>query len=305
VAVYQGTYRPRRPLAYPSMVGHEAAGVVLATGDDVQGVAVGDRVALQVIWGDPHSRQSLLGHENVDPNWRHIGASALGGTFAERIAVPADRVFVLPEELDWDRAALLEPLAVASHAMELVALRPGETFAAVGPGPFALLMCLIAQVSGAARVIVVGLADVDAGRLAVARELGAETLALAGDAAAVEAAVRERTGGEGADVVMDCGGTPESLPLALDLAAQPARVGVFGFAPETRIEPFRQIVRKGLALHGVAAARRSHYFEALRLMTTGLVDPTRIVTHRRSWRHVTEALELARTREAAKVLIDP
>jgi L-iditol 2-dehydrogenase len=305
VAVFAGTYRGRRPLQYPSMLGHEAAGVVVATGDEVDGVEVGDRVALQVIWGRPHSRQSLLGFENVDADWRHLGASDLGGTFAECIAVRADRVFLVPDVLDWDRAALLEPLAVACHAVELVGLRPGETFAAVGPGPFALLMTLVAQVAGAATAVVVGLRGVDAARLAVARSLGAQTLEFDGGPAEVEAAVRDLTDGAGADVVMDCGGTPESLPLALDLAAQPGRVGVFGFAPEARIEPMRQIVRKGLTLSGIAAARRSHYHDALRLMASGLVDPTRIVTHRVPWRRVEEGLELARSRAAAKVLIDP
>jgi L-iditol 2-dehydrogenase len=305
VAIFAGTYRGRRPLEYPCMIGHEAAGVVVASGQEVEGVEVGDRVALQVIWGRPHSRQSLLGFENVDADWRHLGASDLGGTFAEYIAVRADRVFVLPDGVDWDRAAMLEPLAVACHAMQLVALQPGETFAAVGPGPFALLMTLIAQVSGAARAVVVGLHGVDEARLAVARSLGAETVELERDPEAVEAAVRDLSGGAGADVVMDCGGTPESLPLALDLAAQPGRVGVFGFAPEARIEPLRQIVRKGLTLHGVAAARRSHYHDALRLIASGLVDPTRIVSHRVPWRRVEEGLELARNRTATKVLIDP
>ncbi len=137
--------------------------------------------------------------------------------------MPADRVILLPDSVGWDEAALLEPLAVAAHAMELVRLRPGESFALVGPGPFGLLMCRIARTSGAARVIAVGREGVDEARLEVARRLGVDaTLAFSRDAEAVAAAVSELTATDGADVVMDCGGTPESTPSASSSRARRA-----------------------------------------------------------------------------------
>jgi L-iditol 2-dehydrogenase len=304
VAIYQGTYKGRRELEYPCMIGHEAAGNVVETGPGVKEISVGTRVGLQVIWGRPYSRQSLLGYGNVDPDWNHLGASILGGTFAEAIAIRADRVFPLPDHVDWDRAAMLEPLAVASHAMKLVAVAPGETFGIVGPGPFGLLMCLIARESGASKIFALGIEDTDEARLRVARQIGAETLSVGIETRDAIAAVLDMTEGEGLDVVMDCGGTPTSLPLALDLAAAPGRVGVFGFAGEARIEPLRQIIRKSLTLYGVSAARRSHYGEALRMLSAGL-DPTTIVTHRHPVSELVEAIELVRDRSAAKVLIDP
>jgi L-iditol 2-dehydrogenase len=304
LAIYNWTYAGRHPIAVPSMIGHEAAGTVSAVGEGVDEVRVGERVALQVIWGHAHAPQSIRGFENLDPDWFHIGASALGGAWADRIAVPADRVLILPDDVTWDDGALLEPVAVAAHAMELVDLRPSEMFCLVGPGPFGLLMCQMARAGGAARVIAVGLEGVDEARLEVAKTAGADTtLTFSGDNDAVAAEVRELCFGEGADVVMDCGGTAESTFLSLDLAAQGARVAVFGFTREARIEPLRQIIRKGLTLHGVSAAQRRHYGIGLRMIQAGTARPSEIVTHRLPMSEAADGLELVKARTAAKVLL--
>jgi threonine dehydrogenase-like Zn-dependent dehydrogenase len=304
VAIYNWTYSGRRPIEPPTMLGHEAAGVVSAVGEGVEDVHVGDRVALQVIWGHPHARESLLGFENLDPDWFHIGASALGGAFAERIAIPADRLILLPGSVAWEDGTLLEPLAVATHAMELVALRPSEKFLLVGPGPFGLLMSQIARAGGASQIVVIGLQGVDEPRLEVARRVGADTvLTFAGDAAATAVQIAEQMG-DGPEVVMDCGGTPESTFLALEAAAPGARVGIFGFTREARIEPLRQIIRKGLSLFGVSAAQRRHYGLALRMIERGTVRPSEIVSHRLEMRQASDGLELMKARRASKVLLE-
>jgi 2-desacetyl-2-hydroxyethyl bacteriochlorophyllide A dehydrogenase len=304
VAIYDWAYPGRRPVELPAVLGHEAAGTVIDLAEDVADVSSGERVALQVIWGRPHSRPSLLGFENLDPDWRHIGASPLGGAFAERIAIPADRVVVLPGSVAWDDGALLEPLAVAAHAVELCALAPGEDVAVVGPGQFGLLMAMIARAAGAARIAVVGLADIDEARLDRARELGVDTtLTHAGDLEQTAAALMEATGG-GADVVMDCGGTPDSTWLSLEAAGAGGRVGVFGFTHEVTIQPLRQVIRKGLTLRGVSAAQRRHYGVALRLIETGLVRPSAIVSHRLPVAQAAEGIELVKSRVASKVLLE-
>jgi threonine dehydrogenase-like Zn-dependent dehydrogenase len=304
VAIYSGTYSGRRPIEFPSMLGHEAAGVVSEVSEGIDDVRIGDRVALQVIWGHPHARQSLLGFENLDPDWFHIGASALGGAFAERIAVEADRIVLLPDSIAWEDAALVEPVAVAAHAMELVALRAGETFVVVGPGPFGLLMCQIARSSGAARVVVVGLEGIDEARLEVARRAGADdVLTFAGDTAATASEIATLTG-EGADVVMDCGGTPDSTFLALEAAAPAGRVAMFGFTREARIEPLRQVIRKGLSLYGVSAAQRRHYGLALRMIEASVARPREIVSHRLPMSRAAEGIELMKARAASKILLE-
>jgi threonine dehydrogenase-like Zn-dependent dehydrogenase len=125
----------------------------------------------------------------------------------------------------------------------------------------------------------------------------------AGDANRTAAEVTGLLGGHGADVVFDCGGTPASLPLALEIAAPAARVAVFGFATDATIEPFRHVIRKGLRLAGVSAAQRRHYGVALRMLASGLIQPSAIVTHALPMLEAVEGLELVKSRVATKVAL--
>ena len=307
LAVLDWTYRPRRPVLVPSILGHEAAGRVVAVGDRVEDVEIGNNVALQVIWGHHHARESLLGSENLDPDWHHLGTSDLGGAFAELIAIDAAHVVRLPSSVSLEDGALLEPAAVAAHAMELVSLAAGEKVCLVGPGPFGLIMSQIAKSSGASRIVAVGLPGVDGARLEVGRRAaGIDDVVLReGDLVATAEGVRQALGAAGADVVLDCGGTSDSLPLALEVAAHGGRVAVFGFAHHAEIEPFRHIVRKGLRLSGVSAAARRHYGIALRLISEHAISPSAIVTHTLPMSEAVAGMSLVRSRIATKVALLP
>ena len=124
-----------------------------------------------------------------------------------------------------------------------------------------------------------------------------------GDIAATADAVRSTLGSAGADVVLDCGGTPESLPLALEVASQGGRVAVFGFAAEAKVEPLRHIIRKGLRLAGVSAAARRHYGWALQMISRGTISPSRLVSHTLSMREAAAGIELVKSRTATKVAL--
>jgi threonine dehydrogenase-like Zn-dependent dehydrogenase len=165
-------------------------------------------------------------------------------------------------------------------------------------------MAMIARAAGAARIVAVGLAGADEARLDLARSIGVDaTLTHAGDTEATAEALLDATGG-GTDVVLDCGGTADSTYLALEAAAPGARVAIFGFAHEATIHPLRQLIRKGLTLRGVSAAQRRHYGVALRLVETGAVRPSALVTHRLPVAAAADGLELVKSRAAGKVLLE-
>lgn len=303
VAIWAGTYKGRQPNVTPAMVGHEAAGVVEAVGAEVADVRVGDRVALQVIWGHPHIPVSLSGHDNLDPDWYHLGTHTQPGAFAEHIVLAADHVVPIPDTVGWDDAALIEALSIAAHADLKTRVGVGERFLAVGPGGLGLLATQIAMRAGAGTTIVAGLAGIDDARLEVARSLGVDHVVSVGaDPADALAEIFELTGGAGADVVVDNGGTAGSTSLALDSAAPAGRVAMTGFTPAVEIEPLRQIVRKGLSVHGIAASQRHHYGPAVRMIAAGL-QPERIISHRLPMADATTAMELMLNREATKVLL--
>ncbi len=304
VAIYDWDYRGRQPVVTPSVLGHEGMGHVSVLGEDVVDVGEGDRVALQVIWGHPQARESLLGWENLDPDWCHLGASELGGAFAEQVVIDATRIVRLPDTIATEDGALLEPVAVAAHAVEVANLRLGDRVCLVGPGPFGQIMCQIAKASGASAIVAVGLAGVDEARLEVAQQFaGVDDVVLhSGDVFATAREVKGHLAG-GADVVFDCGGTCESLPLALEVADQGARIAVFGFASEARVEPLRQIIRKGLQLTGVSAASRRHYGQGLLMLSRGSISPACLVTHVLPMREVAQGIELIKKRVATKVAL--
>ena len=303
VAIWAGSYRGRQPNVVPAMVGHEAAGVIEAVGDEVTDLAVGDRVALQVIWGHPHAPESMCGHDNLDPDWFHLGTADRPGAMADLIAIEAHHVVRIPDSIDWDNAALIEALSIAVNAMQRASLAVGENFVAVGPGGLGLLATQIAIRAGAARTIVAGLAGVDDARLEVARSLGVDHVVSVGkDMTQAAQAILDLTGGVGAQVVVDNGGTAGSTSLALEVAAPAARLAMTGFTPKVEIEPLRQIVRKGLSLHGIAASQRHHYGPAVRMIQAGL-EPAQIISHRLPMSEATEGMELMLGRRATKVLL--
>lgn len=266
-------------------------------------MSVGDRVVLQVIWGHPHNPQTLCGFENLDPDWFHLGTFTHPGAFAEHIVLAEDHVIPIPDTVSWDNAALVEVLSIAVNAVEQSPVGIGQTALIVGPGSIGLLSAAQAIRAGAGKTIVAGLAGIDDARLDVARRLGVDHVVRVGDdiASALEE-IRELTHGAGADVIFDNGGTAGSTSLALDAAAPAAHVSLTGFTPNVALEPMRQIVRKGLTLHGIAASQRRHYGPAIRMIESGL-EPVRIVSHHLPMADATEGMELMLDRSASKVLL--
>jgi L-iditol 2-dehydrogenase len=298
------TYRrghPRIPL--PAPLGHELAGTVVAVGGGVHDFRAGDALASAPTAPCGTCGLCRRGRENLCPD--AVGRIVLGA-FGDYVLLPAHvvatNVFPRPAGMTAEVAAALEPLACVVHGAGRVPLDRADTVLVLGDGPIALLFVQLARLRGAGGVLVAGRHEP---RLAVARALGAATTD-AGEAE-LEAEVAERTGGSGADVVIECVGTADAWRAAQRLAGPGGTVLLYGGCPAGTAVAFDA---ERLHYGEVDLIGAFHYTpravrEALELLARGAVRIDPLITHRLPLERLPEALGLALSRTAIKVAVTP
>jgi L-iditol 2-dehydrogenase len=227
------------------VMGHEAAGVVDEVGTGVTSVRPGDRVVLRSILSCGRCDRCLHGGPNICLDRRGLGMH-LDGAYAERVVAPEAMVVPLPETLTFENGSLVEPLAVAMHAVNLTPFALRDVIVIVGAGPIGLLTLLAARRRGAGTVIVT---DRDPHRLEVAGRLGADLVIDVGSTEPV-AAVEAATGGRGADAVFEAVGIPATVAQSVAVARPGGQVTWIGnSAPEVPL-PMQQLVTRELTVRG-------------------------------------------------------
>ncbi|MEN6304433.1 MAG: alcohol dehydrogenase catalytic domain-containing protein, partial [Armatimonadia bacterium] len=176
----------------PLILGHEAAGEVIAVGEAVTCLQVGDRVAIEPGYPDRTCRLCKQGRYNLCESVTFLATPPVDGAFCEYLSWPADFLYKLPEALSLDEGAMIEPLSVGLHAVRMAAVSPGQSVAVFGAGPVGLATLQAALAAGATTAVVV---DSVPYRLEAARSLGA-THTLAAGAENV-AQIRDLTEGDG------------------------------------------------------------------------------------------------------------
>jgi D-xylulose reductase len=199
----------------PMVLGHEAAGVVVAVGDEVRDLAPGDRVCMEPGIPDMSSRASREGHYNLDPSVRFWATPPIHGCLTPEVVHPAAFTFKLPDHVSLAEGAMVEPFAVGMHAATKAQMKPGATAVVTGAGPIGIMVALAALAAGAGQVIV--------------SDLAPEKLAIAGKYAGIvpfdirsgslAGRVAELTGGWGADVVFEASGSARVYESIFDLIA--------------------------------------------------------------------------------------
>jgi (R,R)-butanediol dehydrogenase/meso-butanediol dehydrogenase/diacetyl reductase len=206
-----------------SVLGHEFAGEVVAVGPRLEGWREGERVAALPVIGCGQCAACFTGDTMGCPRLRMIGSGDLPGGFAEYVRVGARECFRLPDALDNEAGALVEPLAVGLHAVRVAALQPGENVLVLGGGPIGLAIATWARALGAGEIAV-------ADRLAPRRELAARfgaSQAIDADDDAAWLALTERCGGL-PDVVFECVGSPGLLQQCVQQVRRRGRIIVAG-----------------------------------------------------------------------------
>lgn len=281
-------------------MGHEFAGRVSAAASD-SGVDVGMRVAVMPAVSCGRCLECRRAEPQNCSRRRALGLTVDGG-FAKHVRVPAHNLLPLPEAIDAELGALVEPLAVATDAVLVGEVGLGDTVLVLGPGTIGQGLALMARAAGAARVIVSGRAD--GPRFEVLRQLGFSDIVDVAEAPLAEQ-VHRLTGGGSVDVVLEATGHPPSVAEALGVLRKGGVLVVAGIHPAPLSLPLTAFVRNRHQLRASHSSKRATWDRVVRLMAAGPEAYRPMITHRLPLARGLEGFELARQRTASKVMLQP
>jgi L-iditol 2-dehydrogenase len=297
-------------LAPPRVMGHEVAGDVVAVGSDVEsGWRVGDPV--QIIAAIPCGEcgDCRRGWMTVCPRQRAIGYHYDGG-FAALMVVPEAVLRVggvnrVPDGLSYAEASVAEPLACVLNGQAMAAVGAGDDVVVMGSGPIGCLHVRLARARGARRVVLV---DINRKRLDIAAGLVEPDVALRGDEVDPVEAVRDVTGGRGADVVIVATGSAVAQQQAVAMAARRGRISFFGGLPkdDPMVTLDANLVHyRELTIVGANGSSPAQNAEALRLIALGKVPVADLITHRLPLDELLSGFDIVARGNAIKVTIVP
>ena len=276
----------------PLVLGHEASGEVVELGADVDGLLVGQRVAIEPGWPDGTCEQCRAGRYNLCPDVRFLATPPVDGAFTHLLAVPASFAHPVPDSLSDDAAALIEPLSVGIAACRKAGVRAGSRVLITGGGPVGILVAAVAAASGATTVVVV--------------ETSPERRARsAGLTSATVLPPEEVDVDQVFDAFVECSGAPTALRLGLD-RLRPAGVAVLvGMGADEVQVPVTLVQVKELVVTG-AFRYANTYPDAIRLAAAGRVDLDALVDGRFGLDEVEAALSATRLDPSLmKVVVTP
>ncbi len=289
---YQDARIGDTPIEAPLVLGHEFSAVVEAVGpDSLDGhfnpLNPGDRVAVDPAQPCGRCELCLHGHPNLCRRLHFCGNYPDGGSLCEWMVMPARSCFPVPESIDDTQAALLEPLGVAMHAVDLARVRVGHSVAILGAGPIGLLLLQMARLSGADPVFVT---DKLPSRLAAARRYGGTPIPY-DDGTCVQQVLKE-SAGRGVDIAIEAAWGDCSVLEAGEMAALGGRVVLVGIPSNDRLTMKHSTARrKGLAI--LMSRRMKHtYPRAIRLAASRRIDLQGLVSHRFPLSHAADAFRL-------------
>lgn len=287
--IYRGEFHNR--VSYPAIQGHEFGGVIEQVGADVQGFAVGDRVAVDPILSCHSCPACLTGHINACQSLKLLGVDIDGG-YGQYVAAPASHVFKLPDSVPMEHAPMVEMYGLGHHILQRGRVQPGETVVLLGAGKLGLSILDVLCHSASPGLTIV--TDLQPFRLETARKLGADHALNIAETDPV-AAVMELTDGAGADCVIEAVGhfhTPgdQEPPLAqaVQMVRNGGRVVTAGLGEQLTAVHFKTLVIKEAEIIA-SRVTLGEFPRAIRMMAKGLLHPDLLITHHMPMRAVTDA----------------
>jgi L-iditol 2-dehydrogenase len=287
------------PAVYPQVLGHEPAGEIVAVGKGVEGVRIGQRVAVEPAIVCGHCEFCRSGHHNNCVTSIFMGSGAMPGLFREFAVMPERNVVPIPDGMSFVAATVIEPLSVILHILEMTDIHVGDTVAVMGAGPIGLLTASVARVAGAGRIF---MADKVPHRLQMAREMGVDC---AVETSKLEQCVMDETRGRGVDIVFDAAAALETINLSIAVARLGGRVVLIGIPSEKDLNiDIHLAMSKELSIQTVKRSNQNAH-GAIHLMEAGRIGD-QIVTHRLPLEQTPEAFAMlgAYANGVGKVVIE-
>lgn len=281
-------------LTSPLVLGHEFSAVI------ADGSSIGQRVAVEPAISCGNCEFCQRGHPNLCANVVFAGHGTQDGALREMISWPAKNLFSLPDSLSDADGAMLEPLGVAIHSIDLGHLKTGMTVGVFGCGPIGLLIVQLARLSGAAKIFAT---DLQPHRIAAAKALGATHTFLASAKSDVRSVLAE-TAGRGVDVAFEVAGAQAAVDDAFTAVTSGGKVILVGIPHDDKTSFSAGLARrKGLTIKLVRRMKHT-YSRAIQLVESGQVDVRSLVTHRFPLDQAAQGFKVAEQREGIKVIIE-
>jgi L-iditol 2-dehydrogenase len=275
---------------HPMVIGHEAAGTIVATGEAVHHRSVGERVALEPGVPCRSCSQCLSGRYNLCPDVVFFATPPVDGAISQLVAIDADFAHPVPAGLGYEQAAMAEPVSVGVWAARRAAITPGDRVLVTGAGPIGLLAAQVARSFGGVDVTVTDLSDY---RLSVARGLG------------LTAHRADQALDHEYDVLIECSGAQPALTTGMAATARAGRVVLVGMGTDTVQIDVPLLQGREITLTGTFRYANT-YPLALNLIATGQVRVDEIITHRFTIDQTEDALTIGRNDpNALKAIVLP
>lgn len=255
----------------PVIMGHEASGIIRETGSDIKDWKTGDRVTFDSTIYPLNDWFTKKGMYNLSDDRMVLGVSAKefrrDGAYAELIAVPGHILYKIPENVSFTRAAMVEPAAVALHAVNLTPVSVNDTAVIVGSGMIGLFVIQMLRLAGCTEIIAI---DIDDDKLFLAEKLGA-TLLLNPERTDVAGEIRGITSGRGADIAFEAVGNGSAVNTAVNALRKGGALTILGNLSPIVDIPLQFIVTRQLRIQG-SCAINGEYEPVLELIERDLIN---------------------------------
>ncbi len=298
IHIYNWDDWAKKTVPVPMITGHEYAGEIAAIGSDVKNLKIGQRVS-----GEGHvvgmkSRASRAGKFHLDPDTKGIGVN-LPGAFAEYVKIPAFNIVPLPDAIDDEMGAILDPLGNAVHtalAFDIV----GEDVLVTGAGPIGIMGAAVPRHGGARHVVIT---DMNPERLALAAEI-ADVVPVNIKTQNLREVMDKLGMKEGFDVGLEMSGAPSALDQMTDHLVMGGRVALLGVPAQPFIFDLSKIVFRMITLRGIYGREMFETWHKMMAMLESGLDVRKVITRRMKADDYEEAFRLAAAGEKGKIVLE-